>query len=122
MSIYKIFPEADTTLYSAYPTKNTGLDEILEISVKNTEVASGSDDTTVILWLVDLPESMDMHTAPPMKIVSPLRIFVGHSHNVRALHWNYEQGNILTSGSWDSTSRHWNVETGNCLSVMNGNI
>jgi len=44
MSIYKIFPEADTTLYSAYPTKNTGLDEILEISIKNSEVASGSDD------------------------------------------------------------------------------
>lgn len=38
MSIYKIFPEADTTLYSAYPNKNTGLDEILEVSVKNTEV------------------------------------------------------------------------------------
>jgi hypothetical protein len=44
MSIYKIFPEADTTLYSAYPTKNTGLDEILEVSVKNSQVASGLDD------------------------------------------------------------------------------
>jgi len=44
MAIYKIFPEADTTLYSAYPNKNTGLDEILEISVKNTDVVSGSDD------------------------------------------------------------------------------
>jgi hypothetical protein len=44
MSIYKIFPEADTTLYSAYPTKNTGLDEILEVSVKNSEIASTSDD------------------------------------------------------------------------------
>jgi len=32
MSIYKIFPEKSATLYSFYPTLNTGLDEILEIS------------------------------------------------------------------------------------------
>lgn len=32
MSIYKIFPEKDTTLYSSYPLQNTGLDEILDIS------------------------------------------------------------------------------------------
>jgi len=32
MAIYKIFPEKSTTLYSFYPTLNTGLDEILEIS------------------------------------------------------------------------------------------
>jgi len=44
MSIYKIFPESDTTLYSAYPTKNTGLDEILEVSIKNSEASAGSED------------------------------------------------------------------------------
>jgi hypothetical protein len=33
MAIYKIFPEKDATIYSEYPTKNTGLDEILEASV-----------------------------------------------------------------------------------------
>ena len=32
MAIYKIFPEKDSTLYSAYPDQNTGLDEILEVS------------------------------------------------------------------------------------------
>ena len=31
MAIYKIFPTQDTTLYSMYPNKNTGLDSILEI-------------------------------------------------------------------------------------------
>ena len=30
MAIYKIFPTADTTLYSGYVSANTGLDEILE--------------------------------------------------------------------------------------------
>jgi hypothetical protein len=35
MAVYKIFPTADATLYSRFPTQNTGLDEILEVSVKN---------------------------------------------------------------------------------------
>jgi len=32
MSVYKIFPEKSSTLYSYYPTLNTGNDEILELS------------------------------------------------------------------------------------------
>jgi hypothetical protein len=32
MAIYKIFPQQSATLYSYYPTQNTGLDEITEIS------------------------------------------------------------------------------------------
>jgi hypothetical protein len=36
MAVYKIFPDKDATIYSAYPKKNTGLDEILEVSVKNS--------------------------------------------------------------------------------------
>ena len=35
MAIYKIFPSADATMYSKYPGKNTGLDEILEVAAKN---------------------------------------------------------------------------------------
>lgn len=32
MAIYKIFPEKDTTLYTEFPAKNTGLDQIIEAS------------------------------------------------------------------------------------------
>jgi len=32
MAVYKIFPEKSATLYSYYPTLNTGIDEILELS------------------------------------------------------------------------------------------
>ncbi len=35
MAVYKIFASADATLYSKYPAQNTGLDEILEVGVKN---------------------------------------------------------------------------------------
>lgn len=36
MAIYKIFPSADAAIYSSTPAKNTGLDEILEVGVKNS--------------------------------------------------------------------------------------
>jgi hypothetical protein len=32
MAVYKIFPEKDATIYSYYPSTNTGIDEILEVS------------------------------------------------------------------------------------------
>lgn len=35
MAVYKIFPSADATIYSSAPAQNTGLDEILEVGVKN---------------------------------------------------------------------------------------
>lgn len=35
MSIYKIFPSQDTTIYSSNPTSNAGRDEVLEISSIN---------------------------------------------------------------------------------------
>ena len=37
MAVYNIFPSADATLYSFYPSKNTGRDPILEISVNNSQ-------------------------------------------------------------------------------------
>ena len=36
MAIYKIFPEKSATLYSYYPTLNSGQDEILELSLYET--------------------------------------------------------------------------------------
>lgn len=37
MAVYQIFASADTTIYSRYPSKNTGRDPILEISAKNSQ-------------------------------------------------------------------------------------
>jgi hypothetical protein len=38
MAVYKIFASADAALYSREPARNTGLDEILEVSVKNSNL------------------------------------------------------------------------------------
>jgi len=35
MAIYKLFPTKDATIYSRYPEKNTGLDEILDASIED---------------------------------------------------------------------------------------
>jgi len=47
MGVFKIFPEKDATIYSISPNKNSGLDEILEISTKlNTlQVGNASSST-----------------------------------------------------------------------------
>lgn len=37
MAVYQVFAAADATLYSRYPSKNTGRDSILEVSAKNSQ-------------------------------------------------------------------------------------
>jgi len=53
MAIYKIFPEKSATLYSYYPTLNTGLDEILELST----FKSIGDTNEVSRILIKFPSS-----------------------------------------------------------------
>jgi len=54
MAVYKIFPEKDTTVYSAYPLTNTGLDQILEIQ---NEMSSSNNNAQVSRFLVTFPTS-----------------------------------------------------------------
>jgi hypothetical protein len=53
MAIYKIFPEKNATIYSFYPTLNTGNDEILELST--FESINGTNEVSRIL--VKFPSS-----------------------------------------------------------------
>ena len=48
MAVYKIFASADATIYSRYPVKNTGLDPILEVSVKNSQDGTRFLDRTAL--------------------------------------------------------------------------
>jgi hypothetical protein len=58
MAVYKIFPTQDATLYSAYPTMNTGLDAILEVS--NKIDISGDPDVARYLIRFDTDEIIDI--------------------------------------------------------------
>jgi hypothetical protein len=53
MAVYKIFPEKDSTIYSQYPNKNTGLDEILEAST----YLDTSGNPHVSRFLIQFPQS-----------------------------------------------------------------
>ena len=60
MAVYKIFPTQDATLYSAYPTMNTGLDAILETS--NKLDISGNPEVARYLVKFDTNEITDIIT------------------------------------------------------------
>jgi hypothetical protein len=60
MAIYKLFPTQDTTLYSAYPLMNTGLDAILETS--NKLGISGDPEVARYLVQFDQTEIQDIIT------------------------------------------------------------
>jgi hypothetical protein len=58
MAVYKLFPTQDATLYSAYPTMNTGLDAILEVS--NQLGLNGTPDIARYLIQFDTSEIQDV--------------------------------------------------------------
>jgi hypothetical protein len=58
MAIYKLFPSQDATLYSSYPTMNTGLDAILEVS--NKIGSDGNPDVARYLIQFDNAEIIDV--------------------------------------------------------------
>jgi len=59
MAIYKLFPVKDATIYSLYPSKNTGLDEILESSTSVID-ASAFPQTSRFLIQFDSTEINDI--------------------------------------------------------------
>lgn len=54
MAIYKLFPTQDATIYSRYPNKNTGLDEILDVSIED---AQDSGNTQANRFLVQFSQT-----------------------------------------------------------------
>ena len=59
MAIYKLFPTQDTTLYSIYPDKNTGLDEILEASLTVGAIGTPAPQASRFLIKFDSIESIE---------------------------------------------------------------
>lgn len=50
MAVYKIFPSKDATMYSMYPTMNTGLDEIIEATL--TSIAPNDPNPQTSRYLI----------------------------------------------------------------------
>lgn len=83
----------------------------------NGLLASGSDDTTVRVW-VDVPR-VDVPTDRSLKCGLPL---IGHTARVSSVAWSPD-GNQLASGSSDNTVRLWSLmlnKLGQVLHVLQG--
>jgi hypothetical protein len=61
MAIYKLFPTKDATIYSRYPVKNTGLDEILDVSIEDAQT-SGNPQASRYLIQFSSTEIVDVLT------------------------------------------------------------
>jgi hypothetical protein len=60
MAIYKIFPTKDTTIYSAYPSLNSGLDSLLEMSTTTVTTSGISPQVSRTLIQFDTTEINDI--------------------------------------------------------------
>jgi len=49
MAVYKIFPSKDATIYSRYPNKNTGLDEILSVSIEDAQDSGNTQASRILI-------------------------------------------------------------------------
>jgi hypothetical protein len=91
MAVYKIFPHSDATIYSAYPAKNTGLDEILEVSVKNASDPTRINTSDIVSEADDIRRSLLLFGNDDLALVkskitgswqSNLRLYLANAENL----------------------------------------
>ena len=109
MAVYKIFPSADATVYSAYITQNTGLDEILEVSVKNNEATVNG--VALTNNPEDLRRSLILFASSSLATVKPL-ITGSYQANLRL--YLAEAENLTTDYTLEvkQVSQSWDMGTG----------
>lgn len=110
MAVYKIFASADASLYSNQPARNTGLDEILEVSVKNSSTPLNyfvdpvpsepllQDDLrrSLVLFSDDDLDTIKKYTTGSWK--ANLRLYLANAENLTT---EYDLLVAQVSQSWD---------------------
>lgn len=122
MAVYKIFPDKDASIYSAFPKKNTGLDEILEVSVKNSfnelspVLGTGSLlNEDIVRSLVTFSDE-DLNTLKSFTTGSWNAYFRLYLANAENLSQNYNLEIRQLSQSYDMGTGQW----GDSPETMNG--
>jgi hypothetical protein len=133
MAIFKIFPEKDATIYSYYPAKNSGIDEILEISIYdnvidnrgevarslikfpqqdilnifNTKVSGSSYSASLKLYLADATQIPLDYTLFCHPVSMSWNMGTGRAANLPTssdgVSWTYAKHNEVTQ-SWATSS------------------
>jgi len=102
MAIYKIFPEKSATLYSYYPSLNTGLDEILELSTFESITSTNEVSRPIIKFPTDEISDIIDNKVGTASFDCYLKLYVA---NTSELPLNY----IIFS---HPLAADWNVGTG----------
>ncbi|MDB0070800.1 hypothetical protein N9E82_00345 [bacterium] len=102
MAVYKIFPLQDATMYSFYPTMNTGIDPMIELGNLNVNINSVPQ---VFRYLVKFDqteiENVIDNKVGGTQFSSSLRCFIA---NAQGVIFNTELEIYPVSGSWNNGS------------------
>ena len=98
MAVYKIFPEKSATLYSYYPSLNSGLDEILELSTFST--VTGTNEVSRILLKFPQSEIIDIinNKVSGSTYDSYLKLYLSYASEIPL---DYIIYSYPVSGSWN---------------------
>lgn len=107
MAIYKIFPEKSATLYSYYPSLNTGLDEILELSTFESITSTNEVSRPIIKFPTDEINDLFNNKIGTASFDAYLKLYLA---NASSLPLNYTIYSHPLSTDWDmGTGRLANV-------------
>jgi hypothetical protein len=109
MAVYKIFPEKSATLYSFYPTTNTGLDEIIEISTFESINSTNEVSRGIIKFPTDQINDVITNKVGNRAFDTYLKLYLANASSIPV---NYTLYCYPISGSWEKgTGRLANVPT-----------
>jgi len=111
MAVYKLFPTADATIYSGYPTMNTGLDEILDASsnYKVTQLQVEGSYPQASRFLIKFDQSEIQN------IFSSLIGIKSWQANLRCFVANVTGINNITTLNVNALAEDWAMGTGKFL-------
>ena len=98
MAVYKIFPEKSATLFSYYPTTNTGLDEILEISTFESLQSTNEVSRGIIKFPTSELTDVINNEVSGSPFSASLKLYLA---DATSLPLNYTLYSYALSGSWD---------------------
>ena len=107
MSVYKIFPTKDTTIYSRYPARNTGLDSIIEVSAEasiDTDALYSNVSRYLIKFSQDEIDGLFNNTITGSYQVN-LRNYIA---DIKNLNTDTTLDIFAISGSWDMGTGRFN--------------
>jgi hypothetical protein len=98
MAVYKIFPEKSNTIYSYYPTLNTGRDEILELSTFYTVTSTNEASRILIKFPQNEINDVITNKVSGSSFDSYLKMYLANASEIPL---DYTIYSYPISGSWN---------------------